>query len=114
MWSLLEELPEVEVPPRVKDKFFASIGLQPEAEVITFHRRPAAKWLAQAAAVVVLAGGSYWAGHRSAPVEFRETPARIAEVTRRPISPVSYRIAESRVLPASEISPTIEIGRAHV
>jgi len=108
-WSLLGELPELEVPPRVKEKFFAAIGLQPQANVIPFRRRPAAKWLAQAAAVVVLVGGSYYAGHRSAPVVFQEPPVRINDVTTpRMVTPIAYRIAESRVLPANEISPTIE------
>ena len=110
-WSLLGDLPDVEVPARVREKVHDGIGYHPEAEVIPFYRRTAVKWLAQAAAVVVLAGGSYYAGHHNAPVVFRETQARIDNVT--PVAPVAYRIAESRVLPASEISPTIE-GRPDI
>ena len=105
-WSLLGDLPELELPPELKSRVRADIGL-PEAKVIPFHRRPAMKWLAQAAAVVVLAGGSYLAGHRTLPVRDVGTSATEQQ---RPIlaTPVAYRIAESRELPANQISPNIE------
>src|SRR5437763_7172643 len=70
-WRVLEALPEVEVPARVKDRFLAQINPQPAQardNVVPFTRRPALKWLAQAAAVAVIAGGSYFAGHRTQPV----------------------------------------------
>ena len=108
-WTVLDELPQVEVPARVKAKFLASIGeaetvAEPaRANVVPFRRRPAAKWLAQAAAVAVIATGAYFVGHRTQPVEIVDSPARVAEVR-----PVPMSIAETRVLPASSISPTFE------
>jgi hypothetical protein len=111
-WAVMAELPEVEVPPRVKQQFLSAIGA-PEAAapkgaaVVPFRRRAAAKWLAQAAAVVVIAGGAWMAGRQTAD-RFAPTPATIASV-----QPAPYSIAETRVLPASQISPDIE-GRPDI
>ena len=44
-WTLLETLPEIEVPPRVKQQFMSYVNPQaeaPAANVVPFHRRPAA------------------------------------------------------------------------
>jgi len=104
-WRTLEALPEVEVPSRVKDGFLAQIAAEPKADnVLPFRRRPALKWIAQAAAVVVIAGGSYFGGHRTRPVVIKETPAIVSQ---------PYSIAESKVLPASLINPNIE-GRPDI
>jgi hypothetical protein len=106
-WRFLDALPEVEVPAGVKDRFLAQIAPQPKADnVVPFRRRPALKWIAQAAAVVLIAGGSYFTGHRSRPVEIPHTPATVASIQ-------PYSIAESRVLPASLINPNIE-GRPDI
>jgi hypothetical protein len=108
-WRLLGELPEVEVPPAVKDRFLATVSAMPVAEnVVAFRRRPAMRRLAEAAAVVLLAGGAYYAGHRSAPVSLRGTPATVNAVSAAPFS-----LAESRVMPANAVSPTIE-GRPEI
>lgn len=116
-WTLLETLPEVDVPPSVKQKFLGTINAQPETNVVPFHRRPAVRWLAQAAAVVIIAGGSYFAGHqRTEPrvIETPTTPATITSMTPAPsVQPVAFSIAESRVLPASAINPVIE-GRPDI
>lgn len=112
-WRVLDMLPEVEVPSRVKERFLAQVNPQPVKKadnVVPFHRRSATKWLAQAAAVVVLVGGSYFAGHRAQPVVVGNTPATVEKIT--PIAQ-PYSIAESRVLPASLISPNIE-GRPDI
>src|SRR5207247_771632 len=59
-WRTLEQLPEVEVPARVKERFLAQVSpVQERSNVVPFQRRPALKRLAQAAAVAVIAGGSY-------------------------------------------------------
>src|SRR5436309_7773770 len=106
-WRTLEALPEVEVPARVKDRFLAQIAPEPKIDnVVPFRRRPALKWIAQAAAVVVIAGGSYFTGHRSRPVTINPTPTTINSIQ-------PYSIAESRVLPASLINPNIE-GRPDI
>ncbi len=106
-WRVLEALPEVDVPARVKDRFLAQVAPErPASNVVPFQRRRALQWVAQAAAVVVIAGGSYFAGHRAQPVVVGQTPAQVASVQ-------PYSIAESRVLPASLISPNIE-GRPDI
>jgi hypothetical protein len=108
-WRILAELPEVEPPARVKERFLASIGeSQSSPTVVPFRRRPAMRWLAEAAAVVLVAGGAYYAGHRGAPFTLQPTPARIESVAAAP-----YSIAETRVLPARSISPNIE-GRPDI
>src|SRR6185436_8223525 len=111
-WGVLGALPEVEVPARVKDRFLAEVSPATTRDnVVAFPRRPFAKWIAQAAAVVILAGGSYYAGRQN-------TPARPSIDTKNPmvssaIQPASYSIAESRVLPASALSPDIQ-GRPSI
>jgi hypothetical protein len=113
-WRMMEDLPEVPVPPRVKARFLEAAGLaQKPANVIPFHRRPTSKWVAQAAAVVLLVGGGYFTGHKTQTVAIQQTPA-----TLNGIQPVSYRnaplaIAETRVVSASAISPEIE-GRPDI
>lgn len=116
-WAVMGELPEVEVPAQVKAKFLAEAGIRTQAptNVVPFMRRPAAKWLAQAAAVVVLVGGAYFAGDRNAE-RFRPSLATIDSVTPSNVQPVSYSplaIAETRVVDASAISPVIE-GRPNI
>jgi hypothetical protein len=107
-WQTLGELPELEVPASVKARFLAAAQIAPP--VVQF-RKPAesrryVRWLAQAAAIAVIAGGSYFAGHRT--VQTPVTPATIDKVAMAPFS-----IAESRVLSANAISPDIE-GRPDI
>jgi len=119
-WAMMGDLPEVAVPARVKQNFLAAAGIEEkrEANVVPFVRRPAFKWVAQAAAVAVLVGGAYFAGNRTAPL-VRETPASVLNVERMPsrsttaIQPVSLSLAESRTLDASALSPVIE-GRPDI
>ena len=117
-WALMEGLPIVEVPSRVRDRFLAEVmPTAPPSNVVPFHRRSAFKWLAQAAAVVIIAGGSFFAGHRNVTVQ--QTDAKILGA--KPVSYIPaqqqaqplYSIAETRVLPASAISPNIE-GRPEI
>lgn len=113
-WDVMADLPELEVPSQLKQKFLVRAGLAGEVprNVVPFRRRPALKWLAQAAAVVVLAGGGYFAGHRAQP-SFVGTPATVE--SRMPIERVSTKqsLAESRVLDAGALSPEIQ-GRPNV
>src|SRR5262249_18321693 len=104
-WRVLDALPAVEVPAQVKERFLAQINPEPKHDnVVPFHRRPALKWIAQAAAVVAVVGGPCLAGHRSTPIVVGQTPATVQP---------AYSIAESRVLPASLINPNIE-GRPDI
>jgi HEAT repeat protein len=118
-WAMMGDLPDVPVPPRVKQNFLRLAGLAEEeqpaeerpANVVPFTRRPAFKWIAQAAAVVVLVGGAWFAGDYNAD---RFEPAPLT-VTRGgsldAITPVS--LAESRVLDAEALSPEIQ-GRPNI
>jgi hypothetical protein len=104
-WSVLGELPEVEVPAAIKERFLSSVGEAPAPQVIPFRPRRYLRRLAEAAAVILIAGASYYAGHRTMPIQ---TPAKINSVAMAP-----YSIAESRVLPANALSPNIE-GRPDI
>ena len=107
-WRMMGDLPEVEVPAHVRERFLASIPMISEGTVVPFQRRPFTRRLAEAAAVVLIAGASYWIGHRGAPLRLQQTPATINSVAAAP-----YSIAESRVLSARSISPNIE-GRPDI
>lgn len=112
-WQMLDELPRVEVPARVKARFLNEVGAdRPQVttdNVVPFRRRPAAKWIAQAAAVAIIAGGSYFAGHRT---QKSPTPAPLRGPEVTSVQPI-YSIAETRTLPAKSISPNIE-GRPNI
>jgi hypothetical protein len=113
-WLLLDTLPLVEPPARIRQQFLAEVlpaVERPAANVISFQRRPAFKWLAQAAAVIVIAGGSYLAGHQTNGTPKFTPTANEGSVLNAPltrVTPVTYAIAESRILPAQAISPNIE------
>ncbi|HUP59894.1 MAG TPA: HEAT repeat domain-containing protein [Thermoanaerobaculia bacterium] len=113
-WRVMDDLPVVEVPPALRERFLAAAGLEggrpvrPENNVVPFHRRPAFKWVAQAAAVVVLAGSGYFFGRETAPT-FRSEPVSVERAGL--IKPLS--IAETRVVDANAISPEIE-GRPNI
>ncbi|HVG23814.1 MAG TPA: HEAT repeat domain-containing protein [Thermoanaerobaculia bacterium] len=113
-WAMMGDLPEVEVPARVKTKFLERAGLAAELpkNVVPFHRKPAFKWVAQAAAVVLLAGGGYFAGAKRVDTTIEPSPATIAAVEHnknyRPVS-----LAETRVLDAETLSDEIQ-GRPNI
>lgn len=115
-WRIMEDLPEVPVPARAKARFLVAAGIaEKEAarvpdNVVPFRKRPAFKWIAQAAAVVVLAGGAYFAGMKQ-PVQIVERPATITDVT--PVAMKPLAIAETRVLSADALAPEIE-GRPEI
>jgi len=124
-WSELGELSDVEVPARVKARFLAAAGIAaPEQTIVTrdtnvvpFRRRPAVKWVAQAAAVAVLVGGGYFAGNRGfTPAEDIRTRPTVSEGI--PVERISNRLppmslAETRTLDAEALSPEIE-GRPNI
>jgi len=125
-WRILAELPVVEPPARLKHNFLIAAGVATAAvpgappvrppgssNVVPFHRRPAARWLAQAAAVVVLICGSWVVGHRGSTVTIDRTPAQIASVQQAAAPQPFYRIAETRVLNSGDVNPTIE-GRPDI
>jgi hypothetical protein len=114
-WRMMDELPEVEVPARVKARFLEAAGIaQIEKDnVVPFRKKPAFKWVAQAAAVVLLAGGGYFAGRETTP-RFTTSRATLDSVAYNPkgmIQPLA--IAETRVVDADAISPEIQ-GRPNI
>jgi hypothetical protein len=134
-WLLMGDLPEVEVPARVKQRFMVAAGLAAETalntietrtvetrtvetrvdrdNVVPFRRRPAVKWVAQAAAVAVLVGGAYFAGDRNA--ERVQTTSAIVGAP-SPFTQVSTgmsSLAETRTLDAEALSPEIQ-GRPNI
>jgi hypothetical protein len=112
-WSILDTLPKLDVPARVKQRFLAEISPAAVTNVVPFRRRGAARWLAQAAAVVIIAGGAFYGGHRMTPqVQLVPSQAQITSIQQAAPAPF-YSIAESRVLPAASISPQIE-GRPDI
>jgi hypothetical protein len=116
-WRLMGELPELEPPARVRQRFLAEIGVaeQKPSNVIPFHRRPAVRWLSQAAAVVILASGSYFVGHRTQTIHVASGNVTVDRIpaTPVPIQPASFSIAETRTVDAANISPNIE-GRPDI
>lgn len=123
-WSILGDLPEVDVPPQVKAKFLAAAGLAAPAadapsNVVPFQKRAGFRWLAQAAAIVVIAGGSYFAGSNMRPAPLfddaaQRTPAQVTGVSALRAGDFSrVSLAESRVLEADALSPEIH-GRPNI
>lgn len=120
-WLMMGDLAEVEVPARVKQKFMVAAGLAPDTirvdNVVPFRKRPAFKWVAQAAGVALLVGGGYFAGNRTAepPALTRNTPTTISAPT--PFERVSANspmlLAETRTLDANALSPEIQ-GRPNI
>lgn len=128
-WAVMGDLPEVEVPARVKASFLDRIGVaQPLPQtasrpqmtelpnnVVPFQKRAAFKWIAQAAAVTLLVGGGYFAGNRTAPAaEPISTPATVARVGEyQNVSNRSLSLSETRVMDANALNPEFE-GRPNI
>lgn len=104
------DFPERTVPPRIRAAFLQQIeALAPRPVVVPFRQRQLFRPLAQAAALVILVGGSFIAGQRiQAPGPVPASSARLDSVQQLP-----FNIAESRVIPASQINPDIQ-GRPDI
>jgi len=102
-WDALGAVPELTIPARVRENFLGSVEALPRyTNVLPFRSRPALRWIAQAAAVVILVGGGFYAGRvglqNGSPSSI---DSRTAGVTQFPIA------AQVR-LPASQLGPQIE------
>lgn len=113
-WVMMADLPEVEVPASVKQNFLERAGLMAELpkNVVPFHRKPAFKWVAQAAAVAVLVGGGYFFGDRNAD-RYEPGATTVEKIPIEQVSSKSYALAETRVLDAAALSPEFE-GRPNI
>src|SRR5260370_29858889 len=78
-WRILDTLPEVAVPPRVKQRFLAEISpATVKTNVVPFRRGRTTHWLAQAASVVIVGSTAFYAGHRVSPrTQWPQTPALV-------------------------------------
>ena len=115
-WQILETLPALEAPARVKQGFLDEIAPKPivRTNVVSFPRRGAARWLAEAAALIIVGGSAFYAGHRgTGGLQLQPTPAQVTAIQQAMPTAPFYSIAESRVLPAASISPNIE-GRPDI
>lgn len=106
-WALLEADQDRPVPDRVRARFLSGLGEQAapgsRGNVVAFWRRPAAKWLAQAAAIVTLVGGAYFTGTRTVG-ETQSLPvgAQVAAAQSQ------FSLAASHMVPAAQLAPEIE------
>ena len=102
VWTSLGKVEERPVPAGLRDAFLDEIGVErTSGTVVPFVQRPAFRWVAQAAAVAVLVGGSFFAGQRAS-VEPGQTAATPAT------GDIPFQLASHRVIPASQLSPDIE------
>ncbi len=116
-WRMMGDLPEVAPPARMRARFLEALAPAVPVNVVQFHRRPATRWLAQAAAITVLVGGGFFAGRG---VTTPEAPSRPITSQRdaklvgvQEYQPASFSLAESRVVPAASMSPVIQ-GRPRI
>ena len=105
-WKLLAPAYDQPVPPTIRRRFLDEVermgGTAPRrAVVLPFHRRPAIRRLAQAAAIAVIAGGAYFAGSTRGVT----APTSVNLASAAPVA--QFRIAENMALAADELSPEI-------
>jgi hypothetical protein len=111
-WAVMGDLPDRRAGAR-EDGVPRARGTPSEAElpknVVPFHKRVAFKWVAQAAAVVVLVGGAYFLGDKNAD-KIATSTATIDSVTPngdiRTVSTKPMALSETRVLDADALSPS--------
>jgi HEAT repeat protein len=80
---------------------------------VPFVKRPAFRWVAQAAGVALLVGGAYFAGNKSADRVQPEMAINMGTVERMPAAIMPVSLAETRVLDAAALSPEIQ-GRPDI
>jgi hypothetical protein len=97
-WNALAALPEVPVPPRVRAGFMAEVErLGARSNVVEFEPRRAWYRVAQAAAVALMVGGSFFAGRLTSV----EPSSEVAS------TPAVVKIGESIALPASDFASAL-------
>ncbi len=106
-WRLLADAPDIPVPERLKSRFLGEVDRisgreTPKSNVVPFHRRKAFRWVAQAAAIALVAGGSYFAGsNRGLSGSLSQSSVASAAVS------APFRIAQDTELAAADLSPEI-------
>lgn len=105
-WKLLGDAADRPVPRVVRSRFLDEVARMSGAStrrnvVVPFTRRPAFRWLAQAAAVTVIAAGAYFAGSTRGV----STPSTGELASAAPAA--QFRITENVALAADQLSPEI-------
>jgi hypothetical protein len=123
-WRVMGDLPEVVPPPALRARFLEQIQpARPVDNVVPFYKRPATRWVAQAAAIAIMVGGGFFAGRGT----FNGPANTNTEIASRPITsqpdaklvgvqeyqPAAFSLAESRVVNAASMNPVIQ-GRPHI
>jgi hypothetical protein len=102
VWTTLGKIEERPVPAGMRDAFLDEIGVERSTRVVVpFVQRPAFRWVAQAAAVAVLIGGSFFAGQRASLGSgmMAAAPATIE---------TPFQLVSHKVIASSQLSPEIE------
>ena len=115
-WQLLDTLPELPVPTRVRASFLVEAekmnprkdSLPSDGKVVPFRSRFVARRFAEAAAVLAMVGGSFFAGRQlSHPTVTPGTESGANIAAQR------FNIAESAVVPVANVNPEIQ-GRPDI
>jgi hypothetical protein len=102
VWVQLGEVPERPVPPGMRERFLATIRpVEIPSRVVPFTPRRAPRWLAHAAAAVLLVGTAFVAGRNTGQPKILPEPASITSI--QPL-----RIADRTIVPASQVNPEIQ------
>jgi hypothetical protein len=117
-WRRLGDLPEVRVPSQLRSRFLAhaaslqvqTVSERPADNVVAFRQRPAFRWVAQAAMITALVGGSFFVGQKSGVNRVATDSSTLAS---NAVSSQLFNISESAVVPASNINPNIQ-GRPDI
>jgi hypothetical protein len=102
-WKALGALPQVELPGGLRERFLAEADrLAPARRVVSFPGRTYRKWIAQAAAVILLVGGGFIAGQKNA--EWQSFAPSQADV----FASIPFALSDRQVIPASTLRPDIQ------
>lgn len=110
-WARLGELPDRAVPSGLRESFLDEARrMLPEknSRVVPFAPRRPQRWLAQAAAAIILVGAAFLAGRNSAPLRLAPQDPTVQRM-----EPASFSLAEKAFVPASQVNPDIQ-GRPQI
>lgn len=105
-WRVLGEVQDLPVPDRVRARFEEELAREfPRPNVVPFRSRIPLRWIAQAAGVALLVGGSFFAGRQLVPARPPVPVVSQSAPTLLDVRPVS--LAEKMEVPATNVSPQI-------
>lgn len=102
-WDAMGAVPEAAVPARLRTNFLDAVAsMEDSRKVVAFRPKSGLKWIAQAAAVVIIATGGWLAGRTTMPGS-SVSPAELVGV-----QSASFPISEKLVIPSSQMSKGVE------